>query len=98
MLSEIEIEAYLEAIPGWERIGDSITRVYGLRPHGYVPLVVHIVDVEQRVGHHADIDLRRDHVRFTITTHAAGGKLTIADFDLARRIERVAALHETKQW
>ncbi|WUS20129.1 4a-hydroxytetrahydrobiopterin dehydratase [Streptomyces sp. NBC_01259] len=32
-------------------------------------------------------------VRFGITTHDAGHKLTDADFDLAARIDRIAAAH-----
>ncbi|WP_268761313.1 4a-hydroxytetrahydrobiopterin dehydratase, partial [Frankia sp. AvcI1] len=36
------------------------------------------------MGHHADIDLRWDTIRFGITTHDAGHRITEADFDLAR--------------
>ncbi len=33
-------------------------------------------------------------VRFRITTHDAGHRLTAADFDLAARIDRIAAAHQ----
>lgn len=92
-LTEDEIEAALREVPGWVRDGDEITRTYGIRYHGGVAMIVHVADVERLIGHHADIDLRWDHVRFGITTHDAGHKLTAADFDLAQRIDAIAKAH-----
>ncbi|MER7908324.1 4a-hydroxytetrahydrobiopterin dehydratase [Streptomyces sp. NPDC096068] len=92
-LSEEQIAAALAEVPGWRRDGDEITRSYGIRYHGGVALIVHVADVERLIGHHADIDLRWGRVRFGITTHDAGHKLTAADFDLARRIDLIAAAH-----
>ncbi|WP_328806396.1 4a-hydroxytetrahydrobiopterin dehydratase [Streptacidiphilus fuscans] len=43
--------------------------------------------------HHADTNLSFDGVRFTITTHDAGGVLTATDFALAAQIDKVAAGH-----
>ncbi|MGW8982379.1 4a-hydroxytetrahydrobiopterin dehydratase [Streptomyces parvus] len=91
-----EIAAYLADLPGWTRDGDTITRVFGVRYHGGVALIVNVADVERLVGHHADIDLRWDHVRFRITTHDAGHRLTAADFDLAARIDQIAAAHQAQ--
>ncbi|ONK14890.1 4a-hydroxytetrahydrobiopterin dehydratase [Streptomyces sp. MP131-18] len=92
-LGESEIGERLAGVPGWCRDGDAITRAFGIRYHGGVALIVHVADVERLIGHHADIDLRWDHVRFSITTHDAGNKLTAADFDLAARIDDLAAAH-----
>lgn len=92
-LTEPEIEAALSAAPGWRRVGDEITRTFGIRYHGGVAMIVHVADVERLIGHHADIDLRWDHVRFAVTTHDAGHRLTKADFDLAHRIDAVAEAH-----
>lgn len=88
-----EIAQALAEVPGWRRDGDEITRAYGIRYHGGVAMIVHVADVERLIGHHADIDLRWGRVRFGITTHDAGHKLTAADFDLARRIDEVARAH-----
>lgn len=94
-LSDEEIAAELEQLPGWERRGDEITRTFRTgRYHGGVALIVHVADIERLIGHHADIDLRWDTVRFGITTHDAGNRLTAADFDLARRIDDIAARHD----
>ncbi|MEV0126637.1 4a-hydroxytetrahydrobiopterin dehydratase [Streptomyces sp. NPDC050703] len=92
-LSEQEIVEALREIPGWRRDGDEITRTFGIRYHGGVAMIVHVADVERLIGHHADIDLRWGTVRFAITTHDAGHKLTAADFDLATRINEIARAH-----
>jgi 4a-hydroxytetrahydrobiopterin dehydratase len=92
-LTEDEIATALASVPGWRRVGYEITRTFGIRYHGGVALIVHVADVERLISHHADIDLRWGKVRFGITTHDAGHKLTSADFDLARRIDAIAAAH-----
>ncbi|TVL91781.1 4a-hydroxytetrahydrobiopterin dehydratase [Streptomyces sp. SAJ15] len=93
-LTDDEIGERLREVPGWERRGDEITRTFGIRYHGGVAMIVHVADVERLISHHADIDLRWDHIRFTITTHDAGFRLTDADFDLAKRIDAVAQAHD----
>lgn len=92
-LTEDEIEAALRDVPGWHREGNEITRGFAIRYHGGVAMIVHVADVERLIGHHADIDLRWDRIRFGITTHDAGHRLTAADFDLAQRIDAVARAH-----
>ncbi|MER0423023.1 4a-hydroxytetrahydrobiopterin dehydratase [Streptomyces microflavus] len=95
-LPDEEIGLHLAELPGWVREEDAITRTFGIRYHGGVAMIVNVADVERLVGHHADIDLRWDHVRFRITTHDAGHRLTAADFDLAARIDRIAAAHQAQ--
>ncbi len=92
-LTEPEIAENLSRVPGWAREGNHITRSYGIRYHGGVAMLVHVADVERLISHHADIDLRWDHLRFSITTHDAGHRLTAADFDLAARIDAIAQAH-----
>jgi 4a-hydroxytetrahydrobiopterin dehydratase len=92
-MTKDEIVIALEGVPGWRREGDEISRAYAIRYHGGVAMIVHVADVERLIGHHADIDLRWGKLRFGITTHDAGHKLTEADFDLARRIDAIAQAH-----
>ncbi|MGW4376778.1 4a-hydroxytetrahydrobiopterin dehydratase [Streptomyces albidoflavus] len=92
-LSASEIERRLRDLPGWKLAGNEITRTFRLRYHGGVALIVHVADVQRLIGHHADIDLRWRSVRFGITTHDAGHRLTESDFDLAHRIDALAAAH-----
>ncbi|WP_323377778.1 4a-hydroxytetrahydrobiopterin dehydratase [Streptomyces smaragdinus] len=96
ILSDCEVAEYLGQRPGWQRVGNEITRSFGIRYRGGVAMIVHVSDVERLIGHHADIDLRWDRIRFTVTTHDAGHRLTEADFDLAERIDRIAAAHDAR--
>ncbi|MFE5540175.1 4a-hydroxytetrahydrobiopterin dehydratase [Streptomyces sp. NPDC056492] len=93
-LSDEEITERLAGLPGWERKDDEITRVYEIRYHAAVAAIVTIADRSRRVHHHADLDLRIDHLRASITTHDAGYRLTAADFDLAHRIDAIVAAHQ----
>ncbi|SDL27328.1 4a-hydroxytetrahydrobiopterin dehydratase [Streptomyces indicus] len=92
-LTEDEIVIALDGAPGWQRDRDEITRTFRIRYHGGVAMIVHVADVERLIGHHADIDLRWGQIRFGITTHDASHKLTVADFDLAKRIDDIARAH-----
>lgn len=94
LLSDEEIERELAGLPGWERKGDEITRTYPIRYHAAVAAIVTIADRSRRIQHHADLDLRIDHLRASITTHDAGHRLTAADFDLAHRIDAIVAAHQ----
>lgn len=94
-LTEDEIVIALDGVPGWRREGDELSRTYDIRYHAGIAVIVHVADRERRIGHHADIDLRFDHLRFAITTHDAGHKLTTADFDLAVRIDAIVAAHQS---
>jgi 4a-hydroxytetrahydrobiopterin dehydratase len=93
VLSEDQIAERLAGLPGWTRVGESITRLVKVRYHAGVALIVHVADISRLTHHHADINLSFDGARFTITTHDAGGRLTAADFMLAERIDRIAAGH-----
>ncbi|WP_405502691.1 4a-hydroxytetrahydrobiopterin dehydratase [Streptomyces anulatus] len=97
-LPDEEIALRLAELPGWVREGYMITRTFEIRYHGGVALIVNVADVERLVGHHADIDLRWNHVRFAITTHDAGHRLTAANFGLAARIDRIAAAHQAQPY
>ncbi|MFE5709580.1 4a-hydroxytetrahydrobiopterin dehydratase [Streptomyces sp. NPDC056501] len=93
-LTETEIAVALAGMPGWEREGDTISRTYLIRYHAAVAAIVTIADRSRRIQHHADLDLRMDHLRASITTHDAGYRLTAADFDLAQRIDAIVAAHQ----
>lgn len=93
-LSDEAIAEHLAGLPGWERKGDEITRTYEIRYHAAVAAIVTIADRSRRIRHHADLDLRIDSLRASITTHDAGHRLTHADFDLAHRIDAIVAAHQ----
>lgn len=95
-LTEDQITEALKRIPEWRRDRDEITRLVPVRYHAGVALIVHVADISRLTHHHADISLTFDGVRFTITTHDAGGVLTEADFTLAERIDVIASGHAAR--
>ncbi|MFD5886569.1 4a-hydroxytetrahydrobiopterin dehydratase [Streptomyces sp. NPDC060334] len=90
-----QIAEQLAMLPGWVQDGDAITRTYPIRYHAAVAAIVTIADRSRRIQHHADLDLRIDHLRASITTHDAGNRLTRADFDLAHRIDAIITVHQS---
>lgn len=86
-LSDEVIQERLEALSGWERIGDEICKQYGF--DGYraaVAFVNRVATLAEEQDHHPDILLTYDSVTLTLTSHDAGG-LTERDFQLAARID-----------
>ncbi|MEU6219421.1 4a-hydroxytetrahydrobiopterin dehydratase [Streptomyces sp. NPDC047022] len=93
-LSHKEIEDRLAELPGWSLDGDRIARSYRLRSHfAATAMVVHIAQVQEELDHHSDLTLGYNSVSLTINTHSVGGAVTELDFDLARRVEELAAVH-----
>jgi 4a-hydroxytetrahydrobiopterin dehydratase len=91
LLPDNEIESRLAELEGWSRDGDRITKVFKNDDFvGSVRFVDALVDPAEDMGHHPDLSLSWDEVSVSITTHAAGG-LTNSDFELARRIDQLAA-------
>ncbi|MFF4018997.1 4a-hydroxytetrahydrobiopterin dehydratase [Streptomyces sp. NPDC001843] len=93
-LSQKEIEDRLAELPGWSLDGDRIARSYRLGSHfAATAMVVHIAQVQDELDHHSDLTLGYNTVSLTVNTHSAGGVVTEKDFELARRVEGLAAGH-----
>ncbi|WP_405663054.1 4a-hydroxytetrahydrobiopterin dehydratase [Streptomyces sp. RK9] len=104
-LSQKEIEDRLAELPGWSLTSapaaadDSaaevkLTRAYGLPSHfAATAFVVHVSQVQEELGHHAELTLGYNTVTLAVNTHSAGGALTDLDFELARRVEALATGH-----
>ncbi len=86
-----EIERRLSELGGWTRTGDEISKTFGHAYHECVHLAVYVAAEARGVGHHRDIDIRWQRIRFGITTHDAGHRITDPDFALARHIDTIAA-------
>lgn len=91
-LSDDEIAARLEGLPGWTRVGDEITRAFTHTYHECVHFMLYVAAKAQEVSHHPDMHLTWQRIEFRITTHDAGRKLTEADFSLAKAIDAIAKL------
>ncbi|MFI1161872.1 4a-hydroxytetrahydrobiopterin dehydratase [Streptomyces sioyaensis] len=93
-LSGEEIEERLAELPGWSAEGDLLRRSY--RFHGHFPaaaMIIHIAQIQEELGHHAELTLGYNQVGVAVNTHSIGGRITHLDFGLARRIEDIAPAH-----
>jgi 4a-hydroxytetrahydrobiopterin dehydratase len=91
VLPDNEIESRLGEVDGWSRDGDVIKKEFKNEDFvGSVKFVDALVEPAEEMGHHPDLELSWDTVVVSITNHAAGG-LTENDFELAKRIDGIAA-------
>ncbi|MEU6854335.1 4a-hydroxytetrahydrobiopterin dehydratase [Actinacidiphila alni] len=93
-----EISLRLAELPGWEVVpgpGDAATlrRTYRLPHLPAAIFALHIAGIQAELDHHSDLTLGYDTLSVSVTTHAAGGRLTPKDFALATRIHAVAPGH-----
>jgi 4a-hydroxytetrahydrobiopterin dehydratase len=95
-LTRAEIEARLGELPGWElsEDGTALRRVYRLDHLPAAILLLHIAGIQAELNHHSDLTLGYDSLAVSLTTHAAGARLTAKDFDLAARIAAAAEAHQ----
>lgn len=90
LLSDEDITAALAGLPGWARVGDSITRSVELADFRAAMLYVGAVAyLAEAANHHPDILIRWNQVTLTLSTHSAGG-ITGADTALAGHISALA--------
>jgi 4a-hydroxytetrahydrobiopterin dehydratase len=91
LLPDEEIESRLGDLEGWSRAGDVIKKEFMNEDFvGSVKFVDALVEPAEDMNHHPDLELSWDTVTVSITNHAAGG-LTENDFELAKRIDKLAA-------
>jgi 4a-hydroxytetrahydrobiopterin dehydratase len=90
-LSPENIKPALATIPAWKRRARTITRTFEFPDFKAAMRFVNAVArAAEKVGHHPDFDIRWNKVTLALSTHDAGG-LTEKDFDLARKIDTIAA-------
>ena len=90
LVPEHEIDAFLEAHPGWSLSGQEITRTYAFSDFSEsMGFVTRVALAAEKADHHPDIDVRWNKVTLTLSTHSEGG-LTVKDLDLAHRCDGLA--------
>ena len=95
-LTDKEITERLAALDGWARDGNEITRTFKHSYHECVHLAMYVAAKAREVGHHPDIHITWQRIRFAVTTHDAGHQLTAMDFELARHIDAIAFGHKAE--
>ena len=88
-LPEATITERLAKLPGWERDGSLIKKIYAMSsyPAG-LAFVAGIGTICEGFDHHPDsLCIGWKQVEVSFTTHSAGNALTALDFDVADAIE-----------
>ncbi|WP_017586587.1 4a-hydroxytetrahydrobiopterin dehydratase [Nocardiopsis ganjiahuensis] len=92
-LSEEQIREGLGRLEGWEwdPEGPLVHRTVRLADFlAAVALVNEVAQAAEQAGHHPDIDIRYNTVRFALTTHSEGA-VTDKDMALAARVDELVA-------
>ena len=83
VVTDTEVEAFLEAHPGWSRDGDAISRTFAFTDFNEsMGFVNRVALAAEKADHHPDIDIRWNKVTLTLSTHSESG-LTAKDLDFA---------------
>lgn len=93
LLDDDERDRQLTQLDGWTGDAASLQRTYAFPAFLTGVLAVdEVAAVAEAMDHHPDIDVRWRDVRFTLSTHSAGG-VTQLDVELAHRIHEIATSH-----
>lgn len=90
VLTDAEIQQALGSLPGWQRQGKAIQRVFEFPDFkAAMQFVNKIADAAEQANHHPDIDIRYIKVTTALISHDSGG-VTQRDIKMAKRINEVA--------
>lgn len=90
-LTDAELGAGLDQLPGWSGTTSQIERSYDFPSFlTGVKTVSEVAAAAESMDHHPDIDIRWRTVHFVCSTHSAGG-LTSLDLELATKIHQLAS-------
>ncbi|HEV8651501.1 MAG TPA: 4a-hydroxytetrahydrobiopterin dehydratase [Actinomycetes bacterium] len=90
LLDDAAIEEGLQALPGWERRGNEISKTFRHADFAAAMAFVNrVADAAEEANHHPDIDIRWNKVTLALSTHSQGG-LTENDLQLAQRAESLS--------
>ncbi len=89
-LTKRRIKLELTRVAGWRLRGKNISRTFAFEDFAQSMRFVNLVAKRaELMNHHPDILIRYSMVRLSLTTHDEGG-LTIKDFKLAKKINRIS--------
>ncbi len=89
-LSDAQIAEKLKSLPGWERQGDSIRKLFRFNEFMEgIEFVNRVARKAEAADHHPDIAINYTRVTMACSTHSAGA-ITEKDFRLAQEIEQAA--------
>jgi 4a-hydroxytetrahydrobiopterin dehydratase len=87
-LADAEIVERLGQLPGWERDGDRIKKVFKLDSYmAGLAFAAAVGVIAEGLDHHPDILIGWRKVTVSFSTHSAGNKITDVDIEAAAAIE-----------
>ncbi|MEI6861767.1 MAG: 4a-hydroxytetrahydrobiopterin dehydratase [Verrucomicrobiota bacterium] len=90
-LTSAEIQVALVALPGWAFERDALAKEYRFENfRDALAFMMRVGLVAEELDHHPEWTNIYDRVAVRLNTHAAGGKVTAKDVELAQRIEEIA--------
>jgi 4a-hydroxytetrahydrobiopterin dehydratase len=88
-LSQADVSGRLSTLTDWQIESGELTRTFKFDDfRAAMSFVNRVAELAEKAGHHPDIDIRYNKVRFGLVTHDAGG-LTTKDFDLASTVDKL---------
>jgi len=90
VLSDSEVQQALERLPGWQREGNPIARMFQFPDFKTaMQFVNQVAAAAEQANHHPDIDIRYNKVTMSLISHDSGG-ITQRDVRMAERINHIA--------
>jgi 4a-hydroxytetrahydrobiopterin dehydratase len=89
LLSDIEIQRELGALPGWSRRGSEIAKTFTF--DGFpaaIAFVELLVPIAEGMNHHPDLDIRYNRVTVRLSSHDSGG-VTSRDIRFAGKLQEL---------
>ncbi len=89
-LTDTELEVALSDLAGWEVENDKLTKLMTFESfRDAMTFLMRLAFEIEDMNHHPEIENVYNKVRFSLTTHDAGSKVTEKDIKLARQIENL---------
>ena len=90
VLTDSEIQQALGSLPGWQRQGRAIQRIFEFPDFkAAMQFVNKVADAAEQANHHPDIDIRYNKVTMALVSHDSGG-VTQRDIKMAQHINGIS--------
>jgi 4a-hydroxytetrahydrobiopterin dehydratase len=91
VLSDAEIQQALSSLPGWNKSGNTIERIFQFDNFVQaMDFVNKIAEAAEAVNHHPDLHISYNKVTLVLVSHDSGG-VTQRDVRMAGKINEIAA-------
>lgn len=88
-LTRKQVRSQLATLQGWRLRGKRISKLFVFKDFLQgIHFLNRVAKLAEDMNHHPDIDIRYNKIKLSLTTHDEGG-LTVRDFKLARKIDRM---------